>query len=190
MSEQFTIKELYKAIKEETMNVNKRLVSYYEDGDRSKLVDKEIAILKDVSGTSQKRPYLSLNLHRKNKNQLIAQLNFLRDFQSWDILTPEGRRIENERAYRAYKSFKENRPNKNLKFKTYRRAVTILGSLSSRIIDNFNSNQIIEAVEVAFQKGRKVKDIIQTFEKVDAEFKKKAHDPEDYIDEWYRQMKL
>lgn len=185
-----TIKELYAAIKRETMNVNARLVSYYEDGKKSKLVDKEINILKQVSGTATRKPYLSLNLHRKNKTQLIAQLNFLQDFQMWDKLTPEGKRVEKERARQSYRTYLENRPNKHIKFKTYRRAVTILGSMSASMISSFNSEQILEAVEVAYKEGCTVDKMIQTFDKVYNEFKNKSNTPEDYIDEWYRQMNL
>lgn len=190
MTNDYTIKELYKAIKAETMNVNKRLVSYYDEGKTSKLVEKEIAVLREVSGTAKSRSYLSLNLHRKNKNQLIAQLNFLRDFQQWDVMTPEGKRENEIKARQAYKTYKQNRPYKKLKFKTYRRAVTILGSMSSRIIESFNSEQILEAVQYAFNKGKKVDAIISTFERVYNENKNLAKTPEDYIDDWYRQMKL
>ena len=185
-----TIKELYAAIKRETMNVNARLISYYEDGKKSKLVDKEINILKQVSGTAKRKPYLSLNLHRKNKTQLTAQLNFLRDFQKWDKMTPEGRRIEEERARRSYQSYKQDRTGVNIKFKTYRRAVTILGSMSAAMITSFNSEQILEAVEYAFQQGKSVDTIIQTFDRVFNENKGKGMTSEDYIDEWYRQMNL
>lgn len=185
-----TIKELYAAIKRETMNVNARLVSYYEDGKKSKLVDKEINILKQVSGTATRKPYLSLNLHRKNKTQLMAQLNFLRDFQKWDVVTPEGRRLEKERARQSYRSYKSTRPGKHIKFKTYRRAVTILGSMSAAMITSFNSEQILEAVEYAFKEGKSVDEIIQTFDRVYNESKGKGFTSEDYIDAWYRTMNL
>ena len=192
-----TIKELYAAIKQETMNVNRRLIDYYEEGKPVKVLDKEIETLKQISGTGKNKNYLSLNLHRKNKNQLTAQLNFLKQFQQWDVYTPEARREEEARARRAYRSFKQKPGRKQIKFKTYRRAVTILGSLSDRIINNFGSEQILAMVEYAFSKKADVGDMFKAFESVLSEFEQAAKDgtgtpktPEDYVDRWYQIMNL
>ena len=184
-----TIKELYAAIKQETMNVNRRLIDYYEEGKPVKLLEKEIKVLKDVSGTADSKRYLSLNLHRKNKNQLTAQLNFLKQFQQWDKYTPEAKREAEAKARRAYKTFKRNYGSR-MKFKTYKRAVTIIGSLSDRIINSFDSKQLMPAIEYAFNKGKKQAEMFKAFEQVLDEFEDSGKTSEDYIDRWYQILNL
>ena len=184
-----TIKELRAQIREETMNINRRLVEYYEDGKRTKILDREIEYLKDISGTSAGKSFLSMNTHRKNKAALTAQLSQLRQFLKWDIYTPSAKREKEATARRAYKTYKRNTGTR-MKFKTYNKAVTIVGSLGQKIVEIFGSDQVIDMVTEAIRSGRKPGEIIDAFEKVIKSNKGKAKSPEDYIDDWYGMMRL
>lgn len=184
-----TIKELRAQIRQVTMDINKRLVEYYEDGKRVKVLDREIDYLKDISGTSAGKTFLSMNTHRKNKAALTAQLSQLRQFEKWDIYTPTARREKEATARRAYKTYKRNTGTR-MKFKTYNKAVTIVGALGQKIVEIFGSDQVIEMVTEALRSGRKPGEIIDAFEKVIKANKGKAKSPEDYIDDWYSMIQL
>lgn len=158
-----TIKELYKEIKYQTSLVNKRLNEYYETGKRSKILDREISELRRFTETSNKSPYIAMRLHQKNKQQLTAQLSALKQFQEWDVYTPTAKRESEIKARQAYKTFKRNHDTR-MRFKTYKRAVNIIGSLSDAIINSFDSNQLMENIETAFREGYKVRDIYTALE--------------------------
>lgn len=182
-----TIKELYKEIKTATMEVNKRLVEYYESDKRKKIVDKEISILKDISGTSQKSSYLAMRLHHKNKNQLIAQLNYLKNFQQWDIYTPMAKRERETKTRARYESFNSNSTTK-MSYIEYKRTTNIIGSLASNIIDSFGSDNIMDMLDYAYKNNRKFSDAIKAFEQVMNEYESGGKSSEDYIDRWYQLM--
>lgn len=184
-----TIKELRQEVKRLTMEVNQRLIEYYEDGKRVKVLDKEIDYLKQISGTSSRKSFLSMNTHRKNKAGLVAQMSQLKQFLKWDIYTPEAKRTKEKSARRAYKTYKRNTGTR-MKFKTYNKAVTIAGSLGQKIVEIFGSDQVIDMITEALRSHRKPGDIINAFEKVLKENRGKAKSPEDYIDDWYAQMRL
>lgn len=184
-----TIKELREEVKRVTMEVNRRLVDYYEEGKNVKILDKEIEYLKGISGTSSRKTFLSMNTHRKNKAGLMAQLSQLRQFLQWDRYTPAARAETADRARRAYKSYKRNTGSR-MKFKTYNKAVTIAGSLGQKIIEIFGSDQVIEMITDAIRSRKSPQKIIESFEKVLKQNKGKAKSPEDYIDDWYATMRL
>lgn len=158
-----TIKELYKEIKYQTSLVNKRLNEYYESDKTSKILEKEIDELRRFTETSSKSPYIAMRLHQKNKQQLTAQLSALKQFQEWDVYTPTAKRESEIKARQAYKTFKRNHGSR-MRFKTYKRAVNIIGSLSDAIINSFDSNQLMENIETAFREGYKVRDIYNALE--------------------------
>lgn len=182
-----TIKELYKEIKTATMEVNKRLVEYYESDKRKKIVDKEIAILKDISGTSEKSSYLAMRLHHKNKNQLIAQLNYLKNFQQWDIYTPMAKREREAKTRARYESFNSNSTVK-MSYIEYKRVTNIVGSLASNIIDSFGSNNINEMLDYVYRKKLSFSDAIKAMEQVMREYNDEGKYSEDYVDRWYEIM--
>ena len=113
-----TIKELRAQIRQATMDINRRLVSYYEDGKQTKILDREIDYLKSITGTAQGKAFLSMNTHRKNKAALATQLSQLNQFKEWDIYTPEAKRIKAESRRNAYASYKRHTGSK-IHFKTF-----------------------------------------------------------------------
>lgn len=181
-----TIKELRAQIRQETMQVNKRLVDYYEEGRSVKILDKEIEYLKKITGTSSDKTYISMNTHRKNKAALSAQLSQLRQFQEWDIYTPEAKRLKAESRRNAYASYKSNTGSK-IHFKTFNRAITIAGSINQKMFDIY---QMMDMITEAFNKNKDPKKIIAAFEKVVKQNKQKGKTAEDYVDDWYKIMRL
>lgn len=185
-----TIKELYKEIKYQTSLVNKRLNEYYEAGKRSKILDKEIQYLRQVTETSKKSPYIAMRLHQKNKQQLTAQLSYLRQFQEWDIYTPTAKRESETKARQAYKSFKRN-SGSHMRFKTYKRVVNIVGSLSATVFDNFGSDQLMDNVETALREGHTVREIFDAIEQTMRALKGTgATQGEDYTDMFYEILSM
>jgi len=183
-----TVKELHATIKEATMSINQRLVEYYETGTPNKLVDKEIAYLKAVTGTSERRPYLAMRTHRKNKAELQAQLSELQYFNEWDVFTPEGRRQRNQRELRAWRSYKRN-SGSNLHYETWRKMVNIIGTIGKDILQQFGGsygNKIEEAV----RKGRKPGEVIKAVRESVEEHHSKGHNYEDYLDTLIKKLDL
>lgn len=181
-----TIKELRAQIRQATMDINRRLVSYYEDGKQTKILDREIDYLKSITGTAQGKAFLSMNTHRKNKAALATQLSQLNQFKEWDIYTPEAKRIKAESRRNAYASYKRHTGSK-IHFKTFNRAITIAGSINQKMFDIY---QMMDMITEAFNKNRDPKEIIKAFEQVIKQNKQKGKTPEDYIDDWYRIMRL
>ena len=186
-----TIKELRAQIKQETMKVNQRLVEYYDAGKRYKILDKEIEWLKQTTGTSANKAFLSMNTHRKNKSALVLQLSTLRQFQQWDIYSPYAKRENQEATRRAYQSFKRN-TGYRMKFKTFNRSVTIVGAMASKIGAMISeiSEDVRDVVEEAMANGRKPQDILKAWDKVMEANKEKAKVPEDYVDDFYAMLGL
>ena len=186
-----TIKELRAQIKQETMNVNQRLVEYLDTGKRYKIVDKEIEWLKQTTGTASNKAFLSMNTHRKNKAELELQLSSLKQFQQWDIYTPYAKRENQTAARRAYQTYKRNTGSR-IKFKTYNKAVTILGALSSKIGGLLSqiSEDVKEQIETVMAKKRSPKQIISAWEQVMAENKNQGKSPEDYLDDVQAKLRL
>lgn len=185
-----TIKELHAAIKAQTMDINKRLVEYYEAGTKNKLVEKEIEFLKEVSGTSQKSSYISMRTHRKNKAELELQLQELRYFGEWDIFTPGGQAERTSRELRAYRSYKKNHKS-NLSYESYRRMVNILGTAGEDVLKQFgNSDDKAGAVEEAVRKGKKSGTIMKTLRKVYDKNKGAQKSSQDYIDDLRAELDL
>ena len=69
-----TIKELRAQIRQETMDINRRLISYYEDDKRTKILDREIEYLKRMTGTAEGKTYLTIN-EKKSNDDLNRCLN-------------------------------------------------------------------------------------------------------------------
>ena len=181
-----TVKELRAQIRQETMDINRRLISYYEDGKRTKILDREIDYLKSITGTAEGKTYISMNTHRKNKAALSAQLSQLRQFKEWDIYTPEAKRIKAESRRNAYAAYKRHTGSR-IHFKTFNRAITIAGSINQKMFDIY---QIMDMVTVALSKKKDPKEIVKAFEKVVKQNKKKGKTPDDYVDDWYKIMKI
>jgi len=183
-----TVKELHAAIKEATQSINQRLIEYYESGTPNKLVDKEIAYLKTVTGTSERRPYLAMRTHRKNKAELQAQLSELQYFNEWDVFTPEGRRQRKQRELRAWRSYKRN-SGSSLHYETWRKMVNIIGTIGKDILQQFGGsygNKIEEAV----RKGRKPGAIVRAMKEVVNENKGAGKSDTDYLDDLIKKLDL
>lgn len=183
-----TIKELHAAIKEQTMEVNRRLVEYYEAGGNDKLVNKEIQYLRDVTGTSNRSSYISMRTHRKNKAELEAQLSELRYFNEWDIFTPRGMAERTRKEQQAWRSYKRNTGSR-LQFDTWRKMVTVMGTIGHDMLKEFGGSYN-NVVEEATKKGKKPGEIIRAMEEVIKENSKSGKNYNDYFDDLVRKLDL
>ena len=183
-----TIPELRKAIKRQTEVINERLIEYYEADGTDKLVNKEIEYLKTVTGTSNRKVYLSMNTHRKNKAELELQLAELRYFNEWDIFTPQGMAERTQREKKAWRSYKRNSGSR-LQFETYRRMVNIMGTIGYDMLKQFGGSYS-DAVEEAVKKGRKPGAIKEAMEKIIAKNKNKQLSDRDYFDQLVAELDI
>lgn len=177
-----TVKELQQAIREQTMEINQRLIEYHEQGIVDPLVNKEISYLKELIGQSQKSPYLAMNTHKKNKTELQLQLNELRYFEAWDIFTPQGRTQRGQREIKAWRSYKQNYG--NISFESWRRFGNIMGSAGADVINQFGgSNDTLTTVNEAVKAGKSGKQILEAMDEVVRQNKGSGKSTEDYIDD-------
>lgn len=184
-----TVKELRAQIRAATMDINQRLSEYYEGGKGYKAVDREIKFLKQTTGTSQGKAFLSMNTHRKNKAALQAQLESLKQFQRWDVYTPTAKKAVEKKARASWKTYKRNTGSR-MQFRTYKKAVTIMGAIGDKIYQFFGSDQPMEMLEEAFRNGKKPAQIIKAFEQVIKEYNGKQKSTEDYVDRWYDILRM
>lgn len=183
-----TIKELHAAIKEQTIEVNKRLVEYYEAGGNDKLVNKEIQYLRDVTGTSNRSSFISMRTHRKRKAELEAQLSELRYFNEWDIFTPRGMAERTRREQQAWRSYKRNTGSR-LQFDTWRKMVTIMGTIGKDIFNQFGGSYS-NVIEEAVRKGRKPGEVINTLQQVVKDNEGKGKSTTDYLDDLIQRLDI
>ena len=185
-----TVKELHAAIKSQTMAINERLVEYYEHGATDKLVNKELAFLKEITGTSEKSNYIAMRTHRKTKAELELQLQELRYFESWDIFTPAGQAERTDRERRAYRSYKKN-VGSGIKYETYRRIVNIMGTAGEDLLKQFgNSFDTVNVVEEAVRKGKKSGTIMKALKTVVEQNQGQSKSTTDYIDDLRNMLDL
>lgn len=176
-----TVKELHDAIRQQTQEVNKRLIEYYEAGGTDKLVNKEIDYLKSVTGTSGRSSYISMRTHRKKKAELELQLSELRYFNEWDIFTPRGQAERTRREQQAWRAYKRNSGSR-LQFDTWRKMVTIMGTIGKDIFNQFGGSYS-NVIEEAVRKGRKPGEIINTLKDVVKDNEGKGKSTTDYMDD-------
>lgn len=176
-----TVKELHEAIRQQTQEVNKRLIEYYEAGGTDKLVNKEIDYLKSVTGTSGRSNYISMRTHRKKKAELELQLSELRYFNEWDIFTPRGQAERTRREQQAWRAYKRNSGSR-LQFDTWRKMVTIMGTIGKDIFNQFGGSYS-NVIEEAVRKGRKPGEIINTLKDVVKDNEGKGKSTTDYMDD-------
>lgn len=184
-----TIKELRAQIRAATMDINQRLSEYYEGGKGYKAVDREIKFLKQTSGTAQGKAFLSMNTHRKNKAALEVQLENLKQFQRWDVYTPTARKAIEKKARQSWHTYKRNTGSR-MQFRTYKKAVTIMGAIGDKIYSFFGSDQPMDMIENAFRQGKKPAEIIKAFEQVIKEYDGKQRNTDDYVDRWYEILRM
>lgn len=185
-----TVKELRKAIKEQTSEVNKRLSAYYESGSKSGLVEKQIGYLREVSGTSSKSAFIAGRASAKNKAQLQAQLYELESFLKHDLLTPAGLKAQEERDKRAYRSFKKNRAT-NISYENWRKLVTIFGATSDKLLNQYGgSNETQTAILKAIKSGRSTTEIIKVLEQTEKANRKKGYNPQQYLQDFEKALGL
>lgn len=176
-----TVKELHEAIREQTQEVNKRLIEYYEAGGTDKLVNKEIDYLKSVTGTSGRSSYISMRTHRKNKAELELQLAELRYFNEWDIFTPRGQAERTRREQQAWRAYKRNSGSR-LRYDTWRKLVNIVGTVGKDIFQQFGSSNAMDSLEKVVNK-RRPGEIINALKDVVEENKGKQKNTEQYLDD-------
>ena len=186
-----TVKELQQMIREQTMDINRRLNTYYESKEQSKTMEREIAFLKDITGTSPRKDYLAMNTHSKSKAELELQLTELRHFAEWDIETPGGKYERSQKELAAWRAYKRNHKS-GLSFNSWRKSVAIMGSIDSSIIKYFggDTNTPAEIVEEAVRKGRKSGDIMKAMEEVMEENAGSGKSAEDYADDLRSKLNL
>ena len=186
-----TVKELQQMIREQTMDINRRLNTYYESKEQSKQIKREIEYLKEITGTSPRKDYLAMNTHSKSKADLELQLTELRHFAEWDIETPGGKYERSQKELAAWRAYKRNHAS-GLSFNSWRKSVAIMGSIDSSIIKWFggDTNSAIEIVEDAVRKGRKTGDIMKAMQEVIEENSYAGKDPEDYADDLRSKLNL
>lgn len=185
-----TVKELHAAIREQTMAINARLVEYYEHGATDKLVNKELAYLRNVTGTSEKSQYIAMRTHRKTKDELELQLQELRYFEGWDIFTPKGHAERVNRERRAYRSYKRS-TGSTLQYQTYKTIVNILGTAGEDLLKQFgNSFDTVNVIDEAVRKGKKSGTIMKALRRVVKENEGQQKSTTDYINDLRNMLDL
>ncbi len=165
-----TVKEIQRAIRQITAEVNTRIDEYREGiekgtGKQYDILDAHIKRLQSYGGTGRTGE-IGLHFRGKKKAQLESQLQALEMFNTLDRFTPQAIEKEQKRAEKAYNSFVHD--NGYISREEYDSAVTILGNLSHDIVSAYGSSNILELVKEvdSGQKHANVKQaLIDVYEK-------------------------
>ena len=171
----YTRKELMEMIREDTTELNKRVVEYRQSNVSFKDVENNIAKIKEISGSKSGRQLINVdgkkryreveigvgNITSKSKSELILQARELHSFLQWDISTPEGQRQWEAREKKEWETFNKNFSEYGLTKNEWRDLVEVFGAVGESILNQFGSGQgsnasgsIVREFKNASQSGR------------------------------------
>ena len=171
----YTRKELMQMIREDTVELNKRVFEYRQSNASFKDVENNIAKIKEISGAKKGRQAIKEdgkthyreveigvgNITSKSKSELILQARELHSFLQWDISTPEGQRQWEAREKKEWETFNKNFSEYGLTKNEWRDLVEVFGAVGESILNQFGSGQgsnasgsIVREFKNASQSGR------------------------------------
>ena len=140
-----TVKQLKKAIREETNKANIRIASYREEDREIKLIDRQIEKLKYYAGIEHgSRGEIGLNLSYKTKAQLQKQYSALKCFNQFDVYTKEGIKNRDERIEKSYKEYLKNHSEIDMSREEYEGMANVFGVLGDKILEVLDSHQVAQ----------------------------------------------
>lgn len=189
ISDKWTTRELRAYIKEETQNLNYRLIDYYaSETNPNPVVDALKERLQKLgTGKVDKEKHIGLGLTYKTKAELLQQARVLHEAAQVDIYTPQGRKKYSAKETQAYKTFKRNRPAlKNMTKAEYHDLVEAFGALGSHVLEQFGYEELAQIYHSS--KSKKRIDLVSTVKKVQKESAGKGWTTEQLIDEVRKEM--
>ena len=162
-----TVKQLKKAIREETNKANIRIMSYREETKPNILVDRQIEKLKYYAGISRgAKGEIGLNLSYKTKAQLQKQYAALKGFNQFDVYTKEGKKNRQERITKSYKSYLRNHPDLKMTQTEYEDMANVFGVLGDKILEVLDSHQVAQIYTDMREKGKNTKSLAYDLQRI------------------------
>ena len=166
-SKGMTVKQLKKAIREETNKANIRIMSYREESKPNKLIDRQVEKLKYYAGIEHgARGEIGLNFAYKTKAQLQKQYSALKGFNQFDVYTKEGKKNREEHIDRSYKSYMRNHPGLDMSRAEYDGMANVFGVLGDKILEVLDSHQVAQIYTEMREKGKNTKSLAYDLQRI------------------------
>lgn len=189
ISEKWTTRELRAYIREETQNLNYRLIDYYEsETNPNPVVDALKERLQKLgTGKTGKEKPIGLGLTYKSKSELLQQARALREAAQVDIYTPAGLREYERKEEQQYNTFIKNRPAlAGMSIDEYHDLVEAFGALGSHVLEEFGYEELAQIYHSA-SADKKI-DLVSTVKEVQKESRGQHWQQTDLIDSLRQKM--
>lgn len=151
ISDLWTTRELRAYIREETANMNRRLIEYYASSTDPNPVVSQLKerLLALGTGVKENKPIevqpIGLGLTYKTKSELLQQARALHEAINVDIYTPQGLREYGEKERLQYETFIKNRPAlAGMSLEEYHDLVEAFGALGTHVLEEFGYEELAQ----------------------------------------------
>ena len=193
ISDQWTTRELRAYIREETENMNRRLIEYYasETNPNPVVNQLKMRLLELGSGAKENKPVeiqkIGLGLTNKTKPELLQQARALHEAINVDIYTPQGIRDYDEKEKQQYETFIKNRPAlAGMSLDEYHDLVEAFGALGTHVLEEFGYEELAQIYYST--KGVKKLDLVEAVKDIKRETKGEGLDQTQLIDKLRERM--
>lgn len=193
ISDQWTTRELRAYIREETENMNRRLIEYYasETNPNPVVNQLKMRLLELGSGAKENKPVeiqkIGLGLTNKTKSELLQQARALHEAINVDIYTPQGIRDYDEKEKQQYETFIKNRPAlAGMSLDEYHDLVEAFGALGTHVLEEFGYEELAQIYYST--KGVKKLDLVEAVKDIKRETKGEGLDQTQLIDKLRERM--
>ena len=187
ISDQWTTRELRAYIREETANMNRRLIEYYASSTDPNPVVSQLKerLLALGTGVKENKPIeiqpIGLGLTNKTKSELLQQARALHEAINVDIYTPQGLREYGEKERQQYETFIKNRPAlAGMSLEEYHDLVEAFGALGTHVLEEFGYEELAQIYYST--KGVKKLDLVEAVKDIKRETKGEGLDQTQLID--------
>ena len=193
ISDQWTTRELRAYIREETENMNRRLIEYYasETNPNPVVNQLKMRLLELGTGAKENKPVeiqkIGLGLTNKTKSELLQQARALHEAINVDIYTPQGIRDYDEKEKQQYETFIKNRPAlAGMSLDEYHDLVEAFGALGTHVLEEFGYEELAQIYYST--KGVKKLDLVEAVKDIKRETKGEGLDQTQLIDKLRERM--